>query len=57
MLKYSFNLQKESESIENAVKKALSKGYRTKDIAQKDCKLISTSEMGDVISGIIGVDL
>ncbi len=53
MLKYSFNLQEESENIERAVKEALSKGYRTPDIAKKGDKLISTSQMGDIISELI----
>ena len=53
MLKYSFNLQEESENIEKAVKKALSKGYRTADIAKKEDRIISTVEMGDTIADLI----
>ncbi len=54
MLKYSFGLQKESESIENAVKTALSKGYRTKDLARIGEGIVSTNEMGDIIASILG---
>ena len=53
MLKYSFALQEESENIESAVKKALSKGYRTADIAKKEDRIISTAEMGDIIAELI----
>jgi 3-isopropylmalate dehydrogenase len=53
MLKYSFKLQEESDNIERAVKKALSKGYRTPDIARDGDKLVSTSEMGDIIANLI----
>ena len=38
-----------SSQIENAVEKVLENGYRTKDIMQKNCNLLSTSEMGDVV--------
>jgi 3-isopropylmalate dehydrogenase len=53
MLKYSFALQEESENIESAVKNALSKGYRTADIAKKEDRIISTVEMGDTIAELI----
>lgn len=53
MLKYSFNLQEQSKNIENAVKKALSKGYRTADIAKKGENTVSTSEMGNIIASLI----
>ncbi|HKM01891.1 MAG TPA: 3-isopropylmalate dehydrogenase [Sedimentibacter sp.] len=53
MLKYSFNMQEESENIENAVKKALSQGYRTADIAKNEEETISTSKMGEIITDFI----
>ena len=34
MLRYSFNMNKEAERIENAVKTAISKGARTADLLQ-----------------------
>lgn len=54
MLKYSFKLKKESEAIENAVSTALERGYRTPDIADGlQQKVVSTSEMGDIIASLI----
>lgn len=50
MLKYSFNLPKEAENIENAVKKTLAKGCRTADIAVKNEKISTTKEIGDIIA-------
>lgn len=49
LLRYSFDLDKEAESIETAVKKVLSEGYRTIDIMSEGCKQVSTTEMGDLI--------
>ncbi|MBP1927017.1 3-isopropylmalate dehydrogenase [Sedimentibacter acidaminivorans] len=49
MLKYTFGLQSESDCIENAVKKTLSDGHRTADIARKGEKIITTVEMGNII--------
>lgn len=50
MLKYSFNLDKESEAIRMAVKKALKDSYRTPDIMQDGCILVDTDKMGSIIS-------
>lgn len=49
MLKYTFNLPKEADAIEDAVKKVLSKGYRTGDIMSKGMKLVGTKEMGQLV--------
>lgn len=49
MLRYSFDLDKEADAIESAVKAVLSAGYRTVDIMSDGCKQVSTSEMGDLI--------
>ena len=49
MLSYSFNLSKEEKMINKAISNCLSKGMRTKDIFQKGCKEVSTSEMGNFI--------
>ena len=55
MLRYSFDLDKEADAIENAVKKVLEDGYRTIDIMpQEESKRsavtqVGTSEMGDLI--------
>src|SRR3989338_7368645 len=49
MLKYSFKEQKAAQSIENAVRKTLREGYRTKDIMEKGKKEVDTEKMGDII--------
>jgi 3-isopropylmalate dehydrogenase len=49
MLKYSFNLQKESDAIEAAVEKVLAKGLRTADLARKGEKTVSCVEMGAAV--------
>ncbi|MFI3116076.1 MAG: 3-isopropylmalate dehydrogenase [Clostridia bacterium] len=46
MLKYTFGLLKEAESIENAINDVLNNGFRTKDISKDGEKTLSTSEMG-----------
>jgi 3-isopropylmalate dehydrogenase len=53
MFKYSFQLNNISDEIESAVKQALSNGYATKDIAQKNSKILSTEEMGSLISDYV----
>ncbi len=50
MFKYTFKLNQVSEKIELAVKKALSNGYATQDIALPNSKILSTEEMGSLIS-------
>jgi len=49
MFKYSFDMGAEHDSINNAIKSVLKKGYRTADIAVSGEKTISSSEMGDLI--------
>ena len=57
MLRYTFNLDKEADSIENAVREVLRDGYRTVDImpvdGDKSLKLCSCTDMGDIITGYI----
>jgi len=53
MLRYSFDLEEAAVTIENAVKAALNKGFRTRDIAKEGEKVISTSEMGDAVAALI----
>lgn len=50
MLKYSFNLEKEEQSITDSIEKVLQQGYRTADIYSGDGKLVKTTEMGDLIA-------
>lgn len=49
MLRFSFDLDKEAEAVENAVKKVLAGGYRTADIMAEGMKQTGTREMGDLI--------
>ena len=49
MLKYSFDMQEDSQSIEKAVQNVLLKGLRTADIKDGAHKVVSTQEMGDAV--------
>lgn len=49
MLRYSFDLQKEADAVENAVKSVLKDGLRTIDIMSEGKTLLGTVEMGDAI--------
>ncbi len=53
MLKYSFNMDNAYKDVENAVRKALKDGYRTKDIYEPGLKLAGTSQIGDIITSNI----
>lgn len=53
MLRFSFDLDKEADEIEAAVKKVLQAGYRTGDIMSNGCKLVSCTEMGDLITAAL----
>ena len=46
---YTFDLDKEADAVENAVKTVLKDGYRTIDIHSEGTQLVSCSEMGDLI--------
>ena len=49
MLRYSFGLKEEADAVENAVEAVLDADHRTADIAAKGEKVLSTSEMGELI--------
>ena len=49
MFKYSFEDDNMSNIIIRNVNKVLKNGYRTKDIFTDECKLLSTSDMGDAV--------
>lgn len=49
MFNYSFQMKKASELIETAINKTLSQGYRTKDIFNEGDKLVSTTEMTEIV--------
>ena len=49
MLRYSFDMDKEADDVDQAIKKVLQKGYRTGDIMSEGNTLVTCSEMGDAI--------
>lgn len=49
MLRYSFDLDKEANAVEAAVKQVLKDGYRTGDIMSEGFSLVGTDQMGDLI--------
>ena len=49
MLKYSFDMQEDSQLVEKAIQSVLLKGLRTADIKEGAEKIISTKEMGDAV--------
>jgi len=54
MLRYALGENEAADKIDAAIKKALSEGYRTGDLAQFDAKEVcSTSEMGSIIANYI----
>ena len=50
MLRYSFDMTEEAHDIEDSINNIISSGYRTEDIASENTKIISTSEMGNLIA-------
>ena len=50
MLRYSFDLDREADAIEQAVQQVLTEGWRTGDIMSEGCKRVGTAEMGDLIA-------
>ena len=50
MLRYSFGLTKEAQTIEEAVAQILKEGYRTYDIMAEGDTKVGTKEMGDLIA-------
>lgn len=50
MLRYSFDLDKEADAVEAAVKQVLKDGYRTIDIMSEGMKQVGCAGMGDLIA-------
>src|SRR5215469_8034467 len=48
-LRYSFDLGKQADLIDQAIAATLAQGLRTADIKSEVCKLVGTTEMGDAI--------
>lgn len=53
MLKYSFDMEKESDAIDQAVSKYLDEGYRTVDIYEHGMKKIGCKQCGELIASYI----
>ena len=53
MLRYSFGLTQEAQTIEDTVDQVLKDGYRTYDIMSDGMKKLGTREMGDLIANRI----
>jgi 3-isopropylmalate dehydrogenase len=49
MLRYSFGAEKAAQRVENAVRKVLAKGLRTRDLAGPKGKALSTAQMGQAV--------
>ena len=49
MLRYSFDMEKEADAIENAVSAFLDEGYRTADIMSENMTKVSCKECGELI--------
>lgn len=50
MLRYTFDLDKEADAIEDAVKKVLAEGYRTIDLAKEGEPQVKCDKMGTLIA-------
>ncbi len=53
MLRYSFGLNEQAARIEQAVRRTIADGLRTRDIAKDGERALSTGAMGDAICGFL----
>ncbi|MGZ3630331.1 MAG: 3-isopropylmalate dehydrogenase [Ktedonobacteraceae bacterium] len=53
MLRHSFNLQQEAQTIEAAVEKIIEAGYRTVDLQERGKEPVDTKEMGRLIAEVV----
>lgn len=53
MLRFTFDLDKEADAVEAAVRQVLKEGYRTGDIMSEGCTCVGTIQMGDLITAKI----
>ena len=53
MLRFTFDLDREADAMEKAVKEILEKGYRTSDIMSEGCTLVGCTKMGDLLAAEI----
>lgn len=50
LLQHSFGLQQEASAIKKSIDSVLNDGYRTKDIAERNCTLVGTREMAERVA-------
>ena len=50
MLRYSFDMDKEADAIDAAVRQVLKDGFRTSDIMSEGCEKVGCRKMGDLIA-------
>src|SRR5213082_2075658 len=50
-LRYSLNMAKEADQIDQAIAAALAQGLRTADIKSEGAKVVTTGQMGDAVIG------
>ena len=56
-LRYSFDMNKEADLIENSISQILAQGNRTADIMTENCHLLTTTQMGEaILAGIASND-
>jgi 3-isopropylmalate dehydrogenase len=48
-LRYSFDMGKEADLIDQAIAAALANGLRTADIKSEGAKIVTTPQMGDAV--------
>lgn len=53
LLRHSFNLKQEAQTIEAAVEQVIEAGYRTEDLREPGKKMVGTKEMGRLITEAI----
>ncbi|MGJ4788573.1 MULTISPECIES: 3-isopropylmalate dehydrogenase [Leptospira] len=53
LLRYSFSMEEEAQKIETAVRKVISAGKRTRDIAEKGAEILGTEEIGIEIEKVL----
>ena len=49
MMRYTFNQDEAAQRVENAVRKVLTQGLRTQDIASESMQILGTKAMGDAV--------
>jgi 3-isopropylmalate dehydrogenase len=53
MLRWSFGMHKEADVMESGIESMLAEGYRTMDIASGGERPLTTSQVGDMVAGLV----